>query len=67
LIVSEAGPWRFPIAFGNEELHGLEALLPLRVIAIAHADEAIIVLGEKERGGGVARAERPPAAIDEAR
>jgi hypothetical protein len=29
LTMSEAGRWRFPIAFGNEELHGLEALLAL--------------------------------------
>jgi hypothetical protein len=38
---------RFPIAFGDEDLHGFEPLLPLRIVAIAHADEAVTVLREK--------------------
>jgi hypothetical protein len=47
LVVREASPWRFPIAFGNEKLHGFEPLLPLRIVAIAHADEAVTVLREE--------------------
>jgi hypothetical protein len=38
--MGEARPWRFPIAVGDEELHGLEPLLPLRIVAIAYADAA---------------------------
>jgi hypothetical protein len=42
--VGEARPWRFPIAFGDEELH-----------AIAHADEAVIVLrGDRRPSHGAA-------------
>src|SRR6266545_3285869 len=41
LVVGEARPWRFPIAFGDEELHGFEPFFPLRVVAIAHTDEAV--------------------------
>ena len=75
--MGEARAWRFPIAFGDQELHGFEPLLPLRIVAIAHADEAVTVLCEElctrevedlgERRGGVARAEGPSGAIDEAR
>jgi len=41
LVMSEARPWRFPIAFGDEELHGFEPLLPLGIVTIAHAEEAV--------------------------
>ena len=47
MVVGEARSWRFPLAFGHEELHGFEALLPLRIVAIAHADEAVTVLREE--------------------
>src|SRR6266849_249860 len=47
LVVCEARRWRFPIAFGDDELHGFEPLPPLRIVAIAHADEAVTVLGEE--------------------
>jgi hypothetical protein len=35
------------MAFGYEELHGLEPLLPLRVVAIPYADKVVTVLREK--------------------
>jgi hypothetical protein len=41
------GPRRLPIALGDDDLHGLEALFPLRVVAIARADEAVTELREK--------------------
>ncbi len=41
LVADDAGPWQFSIAFGDEELHGCEPLLPLRVVAIAHTDETV--------------------------
>lgn len=47
LVVGEARPWRVPVAFGDEQLHGLEPLLPLRIVPIAHTDEAVTVLREK--------------------
>ncbi len=34
LVVGEARPRRFPIAFGDEDLHGFEPLLPLGIVAI---------------------------------
>ena len=38
------------MAFGDEELHGFGPLLALRIVAIAHADEAITVVREKLLG-----------------
>lgn len=40
-IVSTARRWRFPIAFGDQELHSLEPPLPLGIVAMAHTDEAV--------------------------
>jgi hypothetical protein len=37
--------WWLAIAFGDDEIHGSEPLLPLGVVAIAHADETVAVLG----------------------
>src|SRR3990172_3437163 len=31
LVLGEARPWRFPIAFGDEEFRGFEPLLPPRI------------------------------------
>ena len=45
--MGEGRPWRFPIAFGDEQLHGFEPFLPLRIVTIAHADEAVTILREK--------------------
>jgi hypothetical protein len=45
--VAEARSWRFPIAFGDEDLDGFEPLLPLRIVAVVHADEAVTVLRDK--------------------
>ena len=47
LVGGKARRWWFPIAFGHEELDGLEPFLPLRVVAIPHADKAVTVLREK--------------------
>ncbi len=58
--MAEARPWRFPIAFGDEELHGFEPLLPLRIVAIAHADEAVTVLREELFRALLARLEMQP-------
>ena len=49
LVGGDAGKRRLPIAFGDEELNGLGPLLPLRIVAIAYADEAVTVL--LQRGG----------------
>jgi hypothetical protein len=59
-VVGQVTPWRFPIAFGDEELHGLEPLLPLGIVAIAHADEAVTILCEKLLGTLLARLEMEP-------
>jgi hypothetical protein len=58
--VGEARPWRLPIAFRDEELHGFEPLLPPRIVAIAHADEAVTVLSEKLLRALLARPEMQP-------
>jgi hypothetical protein len=47
LVMGEARPWRFPIAFGDDELHGLEPLLPLRIVAIADAEQAVTLLSKE--------------------
>jgi len=60
LVVGEARRWRFPIALGDEELHGFEPLLPLRIVAIAHADEAVTVLREELLRPLLARLEMQP-------
>lgn len=36
--------WRLPLAFCNNQLHRLEPLLPLRVVAIAHTDQTVTLL-----------------------
>jgi hypothetical protein len=56
----EARSWRHPVAFGNHELHGFEPLLPLRVVAITHADEAVTILREKLLRALLARLEMQP-------
>src|SRR6266446_2337364 len=38
--------WRLPIALRDNELHGLEPLLPLRIVAIAYTHEPVPVLRE---------------------
>lgn len=59
-VAREAGARRFPIAFGDDELHGLEPLLSLRIVPIAHADEAVAVLRKKLLRASLARAEMQP-------
>src|SRR5262245_49885435 len=46
-VRSKTRPWRFPRAFRNNQLHGLEALLPLRIVAIAHTDKTVTILREQ--------------------
>src|SRR3990172_4148524 len=58
--VGEARPRRFPIAFRAEQLHGLEPLLPLRIVTVAYADEAVTVLGEELLRALLARLEMQP-------
>jgi hypothetical protein len=60
LVRGQARPWRFPVAFGNQELHRLEPLLPLRIVTIAHADEAVTVLRQKLLRPLLARLEMQP-------
>ena len=38
---------RFPRAFRDHHLHGLEALLPLRIEALAHTHESVTILREQ--------------------
>jgi hypothetical protein len=38
---------RFPRAFRNNQLHGLEPLLTLRIVAIAHTDKTVTILREQ--------------------
>jgi len=38
---------RVPLALCDDELHGLEALLPLRIVAIAHTDETVALRREQ--------------------
>jgi hypothetical protein len=38
---------RFPRAFRDNYLHGLEALLPLRIEALAHTHESVTILREQ--------------------
>jgi hypothetical protein len=45
------------MAFGDEKLHGFEPLSLLRVVAMAHADEAVTVLREESLGALLARLE----------
>ena len=59
-VLGEARLWRFPIAFGDEELHGFGPLLPLCIVAIAHADEAVAVLREELFRALLARLEMQP-------
>ena len=47
LVLGERRPLRLPIGLGDDELHGFEPLLPLSIVAIAHADETVAVLGEQ--------------------
>src|SRR5262245_42290063 len=43
------GRWRrFPLTFCDNQLHGLEALLPLRIITIAHTHETVTILREQQ-------------------
>src|SRR5713226_4575772 len=39
--------WRVPIALRDNDLHGFEPLLPLRIVAIAHTHEPVSVLSEQ--------------------
>src|SRR3989442_991842 len=36
--------WRFPPAFRDNDLHSLEPLLPLRILAIPHTNETVTIL-----------------------
>ncbi len=38
---------RFPFAFRDNQLHGLETLLPLRIVAIVHTHESVTILREQ--------------------
>src|SRR5262245_19533963 len=38
---------RFPCAFRDNQLHGLEALLPLRIGALAHTHESVTIRREQ--------------------
>src|SRR5438128_8978514 len=49
--------WRVPLALGNDELHSLEALLLLCIVAIAHTDQTVAVLCEQLLGAFLARLE----------
>jgi hypothetical protein len=40
-VRSKARQGRFPLAFCDNQLHGLEPLLPLRIVAIAHTDKMV--------------------------
>jgi hypothetical protein len=71
LVMGEARPWRFPLAFGDDELDGFEPLLQPRIVAIADAEQAVTLLRKEllrcsrtreveepgARRDGVARAE----------
>ena len=39
--------WRVPIALRDNELHGFEPLLPLRIVAIARTDETVALRREQ--------------------
>ena len=60
VVVGKALPWRFPIAFSDDEFHGLEALLPRWIVAIAPTDETVTVLGEELLRALLARLEMQP-------
>src|SRR2546430_2418515 len=36
--------WRLPVALRDNKLHGLEPLLPLCIVAVAHTDETVPIL-----------------------
>ena len=46
LMVGVGRPGRFPVALRAQEFHRLEPRLPLRIVAIADADEAVPILRE---------------------
>src|SRR5882724_1051082 len=46
-VIDETRRWRVPVALRDDQLHGLEPLLALRIVAIPHADEAVSVLREQ--------------------
>ncbi len=39
--------WRLPLTFRDYQLYGLEPLLPLRIVTIAHADKTVTILHEQ--------------------
>jgi len=59
LVMCERRPPGFPIAFGDNQLDGLEPPLLLRIVPIAHADETvtITILCEQLLGALLARLE----------
>ena len=46
-VIRKTWRWRFPGTLCPDELDSLEPLLPLRIVAIAHTDEPIPILGEQ--------------------
>src|SRR5713101_5092841 len=60
LIGGDGRAGRLPIPLGDKKLHGLESLLPLGIVAIAHADEAVTVLRQQPLRSLLARLEAQP-------
>ena len=58
--IGKTRPWRVPITLCDNQLHGLKPFLPLRVVAIAHTDEAVTVLREELLRALLARLEMQP-------
>src|SRR5712691_11148512 len=46
-IRCKAWRWRLPLTFRNNQLHGLEPLLPLCIVAVAHTHETVTILREQ--------------------
>ena len=57
LVMCRRRRCRFPIAFSHNQLNGFEPLLSLRIVAIAHRDEAVTILREQLLGALLARFE----------
>jgi len=60
VVRRESNPRRLPIALGDDDLHGLQPLLPPSLVAIAHTDEAVAVLREELFGAPLAWLEMQP-------
>ena len=64
-VIGETRGGRVPVALGDDELHGLEPLPALRIVAITHADETVPELREQQLRASLAGLEmqaRPHAA-----